>query len=562
MLFNPELDISYVATLSDDKTFQFTVLDNKVPTRVKIETLFALGGQTVKELFIGVNGEMSDVVETTFTIMEGDSQVTEAVYTPGGDKVTTPYIKSVDYVYKPKAGQIWSVGDLPFNILILEDTNWPLKCIYYDAKTIDAKTINGPNYLYLGHDMKLYNKNSMLNGYTYCNPHVVNANTDTIYIVRDNAMLACVPEKGSMYDIGVGVNVLFTGVGQFPMEYEYSDTCNKRLVSPIGFACLVEDYYRNVCFAATISKFNVIPNVNEMVTDPKQFGKYEFMYKYDSRKYQAVMVTTTSFKYLDSLCKGEVRTIENGIVYDDDMDCGKIDSSKFIGIANELVENPVVNGIYDICTSGLPHRIVLLSKTTDGLFYFQYLDGPLCGLTYRINKDWIICSLEPSNIANPSNKITSSIFIEMNKATPPTVTPLSTWEAELQDLIAKENEQKDKMKQLDDQIAKEDEEYNNLQKKYYESRANLQNSQRDCKTKIDSLWGNSKPHVQYKEVCTYLFGNYYGKESILKNITLTTVAKDHLIKMLEKQLDCSIFLQRESVLENIRLTKTIPVKDE
>src|SRR6185503_2039703 len=126
MLFNPELDISYVATISNTETFQFTVLDNKVPTRVKIDTLFALGGQTVKELFIGVNGEMSDVVETTFTIMEGDSQVTEAVYTPS-KMATFLTVTSVDYVYKPKAGQIWSVGDLPFDILIMEDTNWPLK---------------------------------------------------------------------------------------------------------------------------------------------------------------------------------------------------------------------------------------------------------------------------------------------------------------------------------------------------------------------------------------------------------------------------------------------------
>ena len=119
-----------------------------------------------------------------------------------------------------------------------------------------------------------------------------------------------------------------------------------------------------------------------------------------------------------------------------------------------------------------------------------------------------------------------------------------------------------RIKQLDDQISKEDEEFKNMQKKYYESRANLQKSQSACQEEISNVWNNSPNYKQYKNACDVLF-EYTSCNKIyyIGLVTLTSIAKDHLIKTLEKQLDCALFSQRNTVIKNISLAKTIKVQD-
>ncbi len=675
MLFTPEINVKYSATCTNDTSFTFTVLDNKVPTHVRLDKNTGNTSITGTQFFICANGTIREVQTSVFTAID-DSTKTETIYTPGAILLWAT-VESIDYLYKPKAGQVWSVCENnTLDILIIEDTKWPLKCVFHN--------IYNSSNIYLGHDMKLYVGGTQQYNNKYREPSIINIHTDTIYIVKDHNISAISPQLDKKYSISNNsCHVTFKNVDQFPMEIVYA-TGESRWVNPLGsifenkdctgylgqiqqldpvvekpvndmvdcpkqfgeyefkfdnniffsnkVVMLTKDSFKylnggcigetrtikdGVVFSSfnlgTIKTSNFIRMVNEIITKPivngiyeivyddnknfrvvvtstkyldgvfsdgtfkyvgglakwsfnkdgtvsdeegsivgsmfiemhkpvndmidcpKQFGEYEFEFD-DNRSsaFKVVMLTKDTFKYLNGGCIGETRTIKDGSVYS-----SKIKTSKFIRMVNEIVSNPIVNGVYATIdnNTGCVQRVVVTSKTSDSddshvYGELKYADGK----TYKFNKSGLAFS------TNFNFTIVGSMFIEMD-----IVTLEVAWENELNQLIAKENENNDKIEQVEDELTKLDEEYK-------KQRAILKNKKYEYQTIQNTLWDGSKTHKDYKRICE---ASYY----LPNDCQVSTISKKRLLNVLEKQLECSMFSQRINIKHKIDLITKMEPKD-
>ncbi len=541
MLFTPEINVKYSAkinvkysaTCSGNAGFTFMALDNKVPTLAKISYSTFSHLYKFEEVFICADGLLREVVKTVF-VNVADETKNETINTPGSiitipSVIETPKVTEITYLYTPKAGQVWSVME-DHQILILEDTKWPLKCILFN------KDNNNP--FYLGHDMKIYNEDNVLcNIYKYRDPTNENSNTHTIYINIPNGVT---PQQGKRYWINDHTMVIFKNIETFPMEFAYTN-CNdkQRWVDPMGTAYTDKEYTE---YANQFEKLELVTEkpVNDMVDYPRQFGEYELKFEFDGDTYKVVMLTKNTFKYINGACFGHTRTIKDGAVFSD-YKHGTIKTSKFIRMVNEMIKNPIVNGIYEIVyDDGDFHRVVVTGRTDkDNIFVngtFKYIDS---GDTKDFDKDGI------KDAFGGTVFIVGSLFIEMEKTV--------NWGDELKTLEAKENEYREKIKKLDENQTKIHDEYT----KAYKS---IDNERAEIIKNINLLWEG--PNKQYKNVCKYLtMHSLVDKKYYLKDVTLTTAIKEHLLKTLETQLECAFCDQRISILENIDLVKEIKIKD-
>ena len=534
MLFTPEINVKYTATCSNSDFFTFMALDNKVPTLAKITNpCYNLNNR--EDVFICPDGTIREVVKTVF-INVADETKNETIHTPGYI-LPNISVKSVTYVYTPKAGQVWSIlKGSNDNILILDDTKWPLKCVI-----CDTENIKNHNYMYLGHDMKLYINNVPVNA-EYCDPMIINSFTNTCYILDVNVgkLTSFKPELNQKYYINSDTMVIFTNTENFPMEFVYTTSAGTYWVDPIGKA-----YSDKECtvYANQFIKLEPVV-VNDMVDCPKQFGEYEFMFDmHDSTTYKVVMTTKDSFKYLNGTNDliGKTRTIKNGNVYSS-CNHGKIKTSKFIRMMNEMVDNPIVNGIYDIVYSdGDVCRVVLTSKSTaDDIFVrgtFKYVKS---GVTRDFDKN--------GAVSNTMALMVGSMFIEMK--------PVVNWEDQLKTIVTKENEYREQLKELEQKQDKVTDEYKKASKMIDDERSQINEN-------MNSLWEKSESHKQFKTVCKFLFTSHSldNKKYYLGGNTLVTSAKEYLLKTLEKQLEITLFHQQTEVLGNIEIVKGIPTKE-
>uniref|UniRef100_A0A6C0JU53 Uncharacterized protein n=1 Tax=viral metagenome TaxID=1070528 RepID=A0A6C0JU53_9ZZZZ len=625
MLFVPEIDVDYKAKYNKGE-FKFTVLDTMVPTRINITNQVFGTFTDFRKAFIDAKGDLFQVTETTFVSM--DNKTTDTVYTLG-EKITS--LNSIELVYNPKAGQVWYIGNESKNtdmgekqvhILIVDDSKWPLKCVYFDYENIKAK-----NYVYLGRNMRLFDSNNKFISLEYASkPHATASRTNTIYFPNDEkkCLDSFCPEGKSYWNDFVGeVEFYPTSSPRFPMEM---DTCNNKVwVDPIG-----NTWFDKECsqFAFHCSqKFTSGPKpVNEMFSDPKILGKYEIAWG-DSTTHIVVLTDKNTFVYYKdcgSLEKGLTRTFKpDGTVFalDGCQCCGKITSSKFLGWCDDLISNQQIHGLYTcvIDESGSPiSNIVVIAKDTIVYLDEDHLEGqqrtlkghdlynhgyksrvykasfftgfkndvvnsPIVRGIYEVmyEKDTGTCQMiltatnafrYPNhqeytyyikngitycneNLTDQLAIIKSSRFLKMadntsSVAISPTVTTTvshTPFEVMLQ---GKLKEQKDHNKKISDLVAKRNDAFD-AHNKYMNT---LDEEIDVCKKAIKALWNCDETCKIYKKLTSVLSPekHLWEKEDYIKKQTIPTDVKKYVLSLLEKQLECALSEEQEKAIqENI-----------